>query len=141
MQIVDTNVLVYAVDDGSPDNPRARAWLDGALTGRESVGFAWTALVGFLRVSTQAAFFDRPLSVDAATAAVEGWLAQPAAVVIDPTARHLSTVSGLLSHAGTAGNLVNDAHLAALALEYGAEVVSFDRDFGRFEGVRWLIPG
>ncbi len=141
MQIVDTNVLVYAVDDESRDNRAARGWLDAALAGQESIAFAWTVLVGFLRVSTQAALFHRPLSVDAAVAATDGWLAQPAAVVLDPPARHLSTLGGLLSHVGTAGNLVNDAHLAALALEHGAEVVSFDRDFGRFEGVRWRIPG
>jgi predicted nucleic acid-binding protein len=47
----------------------------------------------------------------------------------------------LLESAGAGGNLVNDAHLAALALEHGADVVSFDRDFARFEGVRWIMPG
>jgi len=46
----------------------------------------------------------------------------------------------LIAEMGTAGNVVNDAHLAALALEYDGEVVTFDRDFGRFPGVRWRTP-
>lgn len=46
----------------------------------------------------------------------------------------------LLSHLGTAGNLTTDAHLAALAIEYQAEVVSTDADFARFPGLRWFNP-
>ncbi len=69
------------------------------------------------------------------------WLEQPPAVVVEPTVRHLDVVGGLLAETGTAGNLVNDAHLAALALEHDATIVSFDSDFARFEGVRWTSPG
>ena len=68
------------------------------------------------------------------------WLDQPTSVVVEPTTRHIDIVEKLLSDLGTAGNLVNDAHLAALALEHGADIVSFDADFSRFEGVRWLTP-
>ena len=65
---------------------------------------------------------------------VEHWLGRPAAIVVEPTARHLSLLLGLLADTGSAANLVNDAHLAALALEHGAQIVSFDRDFERFGG-------
>jgi predicted nucleic acid-binding protein len=61
-------------------------------------------------------------------------------VTIEPTRRHLPLLRGLLDLAGTTGNLVATAHLAALALEYGATVVSFDRDFARFAGVSLLRP-
>jgi predicted nucleic acid-binding protein len=71
---------------------------------------------------------------------VELWLGQPAAMVVHPSERHLGLLRGLLGSVGTAANLVNDAQLAALALEHGAEVVSFDRDVGRFEGVRATVP-
>jgi len=47
----------------------------------------------------------------------------------------------LLAVPGNAANRVNDAHIAALAVEHGAEIVSFDRDFGRFPGVRVVVPG
>lgn len=71
---------------------------------------------------------------------VRGWLAQPAAILVGPTPRHVDVLAGLLAETGTAGNLVNDAHLAALAVEHDARLVSFDADFGRFRGARWEQP-
>ncbi|HET7571969.1 MAG TPA: type II toxin-antitoxin system VapC family toxin [Gaiellaceae bacterium] len=141
MKLVDANVLVYAVDADAANHCTARDWLDAALGGLEPVGFAWIVLLAFLRLTTSAAIFPRPLDVDEATGVVERWLSQPPAVVVSPTPRHLPLLHGLLASTGAAVNLVNDAHLAALALEYGAEIVSFDRDFGRFEGMRWRQPG
>ncbi len=140
MQIVDANVLVYAVDESSAHHRPAGAWLDAALAGQETLGFTWTVLLAFFRLTTQAALFERPLAVEEAAEAVESWLEQPGVTVVEPTRRHLRLVRGLLTGVGTAGNLVGDAHLAALALEHDAEIVSFDRDFGRFEGLRWRIP-
>lgn len=66
---------------------------------------------------------------------------RPAAVAVQPTARHAYLLRGLLRETGSAGNLTTDAHLAALAIEHGAEIVSYDRDFGRFPGVRHRLPG
>lgn len=140
MKVVDANVLLYAVNEDAPLHDRARGWLDRALGGRETVGFAWVALLAFLRLSTRADLFPRPLSLDEAMGTVEAWLSAPAAIVVEPTPRHPSVLRGLLEPFGTAANLVNDAHLAAIAVEHGAEVVSFDRDLGRFPGVRWEEP-
>lgn len=81
------------------------------------------------------------LTAEQAGAILEAWLQSPHAVPVEPTLRHLPVLRGLLSTSGTAGNLVSDAHLAALALEHDATIVSFDRDFARFEGVRWRLPG
>lgn len=82
-----------------------------------------------------------PLTAEDAIAQVQAWLGAPAAVVVQPTARHAAVLGGLLREAGTAGNLTTDAHLAALAIEHGAEIVSYDRDFGRWPGVRHRLPG
>lgn len=71
--------------------------------------------------------------------AVRAWLAQAAAIVVEPTPRHVDVLVGLLE-TGTATNLVNDAHRAALALELDAVLVSFDADFGRFAGLRREVP-
>lgn len=105
-----------------------------------SVGFAWVVLLAFLRISTRAPVFVSPLQPDEAMEIVEGWLNQPSALIIHPTARHAAILRSLLEPLGVAGNLVNDAHLAALAIEHGAELLSADNDFARFRGLRWSNP-
>jgi uncharacterized protein len=141
MQVVDVNVLLYAVNRNAPHHEDARGWLDRALAGPRTVGFAWVVVLAFLRLSTRSGLFPKPLAVADAVAVVEAWLSQPAAVLVHPTARHLSVLHGLLAPVGSAGNLVTDAHLAALAAEHAAELVSYDTDFGRFPGLRWREPG
>jgi predicted nucleic acid-binding protein len=69
------------------------------------------------------------------------WLAQPPAVVVHPSSRHAGLLAALLVETGTAGNLVKDAHVAALAVEHDAVLVSFDADFARFRGLRGGRPG
>jgi uncharacterized protein len=141
MRLVDANVLLYAVNRASAQHREARRWLDGALTGQEAVGFAWISLLAFLRIGSHPAVFARPLSARVAIQILRDWLGQPAALVVEPTSRHLEILSGLLATSGTAGNLVSDAHLAALAIEHDAVIETFDADFGRFAGVRWERPG
>ncbi len=107
---------------------------------RQTVAFAWIAIFAFLRLVTHQAVFPRPLTSDDAFGVVRYWLARPTATVAEPTPRHLEVLARLLADVGTAGNLVNDAHLAALALEHGCEIVSYDADFARFPGVRRQTP-
>lgn len=141
MKIVDANALLYAVNADAAHHGEAKGWLDDALTGAEPLGFAWIVLLAFWRVSTHPSVFASPLDVETAGTIIEAWLGQPASVVVQPTPRHLSLLHGLLASNGSGANLVNDAHLAALALEHGATVVTFDSDFSRFEGVRHQRPG
>lgn len=140
MKLVDANVLLYAVDEDAPNHVTARAWLDRALAGTETIGFAMIVVLAFLRLSTNPALFPRPLTIDDAIGVVDAWLHQQTAAIPNPGSEHLTLVHRLLSPLGGAANLVNDAHLAALALEHGAEIVSFDADFGRFAGLRWRLP-
>jgi toxin-antitoxin system PIN domain toxin len=97
-------------------------------------------LLAFLRLSTRRGVFPRPLSVEDALSVIEHWLEHPRAQMIHPGERHAQTLGRLLRSAGTAGNLTTDAHLAALAIDHGATVLSFDRDFTRFEGLQWTLP-
>jgi uncharacterized protein len=139
--VVDANVLLYAVNRASAHHERSGIWLDASLSGAEAVGFAWIALLSFIRLGTNPSILTSPMSADEAMGQVEAWLAAPAAVVAEPTSRHASVLRGLLLESGTAGNLTSDAQLAALAIEHGADIVSFDRDFARFAGVRHRLPG
>lgn len=140
MNLVDANVLLYAVNESADKHEDSRGWLDAALGEREAVGFAWIALLAFVRLATRVGLFPRPLSVAEAMDRVRDWVAQPPSVVVEPTARHLDIVTGLLGEVGTGGNLVSDAHLAALAVEHAATVITYDSDFGRFRGVAWRLP-
>ena len=141
MLLVDANVLLHAVNTRSREHDAASAFLATALAGTEAVAFAWTVVLAFLRLSTHPAVFPKPLTSSRAGEVCEAWLGAPPAVTLEPTRRHLPLLRGLLEHAGTAGNPVGDAHLAALGLEHGATVVSFDRDFARFEGIALRRPG
>ena len=139
MKIVDANVLLYAVNADSAHHDRARRWLLKSLTGNEAIGFPWVSLLAFVRVSTNPRIFASPLPISAAFDLVDSWLGQPPSTVPAPTARHAALLRGLLEQTGAAGNLTTDAHLAALAIEHSADVVTFDRDFARF-AVRVHIP-
>lgn len=140
MKLVDANVLLYAVNEDARYHDRSREWLDAALSGEDTVAFAWIALLAFLRLATKDELFPRPLALDEAMDRVDAWLAAPPAVVVDPTVEHPRLVRDLLRPLDVGGNLVNDAHLGALAIEHRCEIVSFDNDFDRFEGVRWSPP-
>lgn len=140
MKLPDANVLLYALDETSARHPGAKAWLDAALSGSEEVGFAWVVLLAVLRLTTKPSVFARPLRPDDAFDIIDGWLAQPCALIVHPTIRHADLLRGLISAAGTAGNLTTDAHLAALSVEYGASICSYDADFSRFPGVTLVDP-
>lgn len=140
MKLVDANVLLYAVNSDADHHERSRRWLDASLSGEDTVGFAWIALLAFVRLSTRDGLFPNPLSMDSAMDRVDAWLGAPAAVLLEPTIEHGRVLRSLLAPLTTAGNLVNDAHLAALAVEHKCEIVSFDNDFSRFQGVRWREP-
>jgi toxin-antitoxin system PIN domain toxin len=138
--LVDANVLVNAVNEASPQHAATVAWLDAELGSGETVGLDWTVLLAFVRLVTHRAIFERPLTVEQALAQVESWLAAPRARLVSPDPSHFARLRELLSEAGTGGNLTNDAHLAAIALEFDAVVVTFDADFARFRGVKWFSP-
>ena len=116
MKSVDGNVLLYAVNRQAIEHKAAHRWLTGALSGNEVVGLPWVSLLAFIRLSTSRRIFASPLPPADAMTVVESWLAQPAAVTVEPTTRHTSVLRGLLEQAGTAGNLTTDAHIAALAI-------------------------
>ena len=140
MILPDVNILLYALNEQSPFHERAKTWVESALSSTETIGLAWLVLLGVLRTSTSARIFERPLTVNKAFDLIEGWLARPTSLVIHPGPRHHQVLRELLDATGTGGNLVSDAHLAALAIEYDAAIATNDHDFGRFPRVRVIYP-
>jgi toxin-antitoxin system PIN domain toxin len=140
MILLDANLLIYAVNQDSPVNRKAKSWLESAISGPDTVGFSWNVLLAFLRLTTRPGLFRNSLPLETAFDLVASWLDQPSATVIHAGPRHLQIMRELLLPIGTGGNLTSDAHLAALAIEHGAELCSADSDFARFEGLKWSNP-
>jgi uncharacterized protein len=138
--LVDVNLLVYAQVATTSQHARARRWLDAQLSGASRVGMPWSSLLGFLRLTTNPRIFERPSTMPDARAQVRDWLGCPTVWIPEPTDRHYDVLESLLDFPGVRGNLVQDAHLAALALEHGLTVCSADTDFARFPSLRWENP-
>lgn len=138
--IVDANLLLYAVDADSPHHVPASEWLVEALNGDRRVGLPWQSLGAFLRIATHPRIAANPLTPGEAQGHVDAWLAA-GPVWVPPATESTARIYAQLARAHlVTGNLVPDAQLAALALEYGVEVVSADSDFARFPEVSWLNP-
>lgn len=140
MKILDLNLLLYAVNRDSALHDRASNWLDETLSGEQTVGLPWVVVLGFMRLSTSPRIFTRPLSVRRAAGVVDGWFARPMVVAVHPSDDHWLILRELLLETGAGANLTTDAHLAALAIQHGAELCSTDSDFARFERLRWTNP-
>lgn len=140
MILVDANLLIYAGVDSFSQHESARKWLDDRLNGAAPVGLPWTSLLAFVRISTNPRVFARPAPVSEAWRQIQAWLDCERVWIPQPTDRHRAILGSLLTASGVQANLVQDAHLAALALEHGLILCSTDGDFGRFEGLRWENP-
>jgi uncharacterized protein len=140
MILPDTNLLVYAYNEGASQHRAARSWLEGLLSGPEPIALTWPTLGGFLRISTNRRIAKEPASIQEAIAVVDGWLRQPIIRILRPGERHWPILQRMLLAVNVGGNLVTDAHLAALAVEHDCELCSTDTDFARFPGLRWRNP-
>jgi toxin-antitoxin system PIN domain toxin len=140
MNVVDVNVLINLVNEESAHHVAAKRFWNDAVKDDRPLGLAWVVVLGFVRVMTSPRVFPKPLRVEDAVSLVDDWLALPNVRVLAPTERHWGLLKELLVGFGTAGNSTTDAHLAALAIEHGATLVSGDSDFARFPGLRWKNP-
>ncbi|MBL0172791.1 MAG: type II toxin-antitoxin system VapC family toxin [Gemmatimonadaceae bacterium] len=140
MIVPDVNLLLYATNRDVPQHERALRWLTDLMRGDEPVGFSWFVLVGFVRIATNARVYRAPITLAQALSTVDGWLGNRLVTIIEPSSAHWEILRDLLRESGTAGNLTNDAHLAALCIERGATLHSADGDFSRFRGLRWANP-
>lgn len=140
MIVLDANLLIYAYDEGSDHHAAARRWLERVLGAADPVRLPWSSIHAFLRIMTQPSLFERAFTMQRAAAIAGQWLAQPHVTVIEPGARYWSIFRELLPKAQIGGNLVMDAHLAALTLEHAGTLYTTDKDFLRFEDLRVVNP-
>ena len=140
MILPDVNVLVLAHRADQEEHEPVRTWLEGEVNSDRPFFLADIAVAGFLRIVTNPRIYRRPTSLETAVAFVDGLVVQPTCVPVAAGARHWPILRALLRGADARGNLVPDAHLAAIAVEHGATVVTRDRGFARFPDLRWLDP-
>jgi hypothetical protein len=138
--LVDANLLLYAEDSLSEQHEEARSWWDAQLSGVEPVALCWPVVSAFVRIGTNARLHQRPLTLKEAVERVQSWLDQPCVRVLQPGDQHWIIFQQMLRSGNAVGNLVSDAHLAALAVEHNCVLQSTDADFSRFRGLKWRNP-
>ncbi|MBV9379761.1 MAG: type II toxin-antitoxin system VapC family toxin [Streptosporangiaceae bacterium] len=141
MMLVDTNVMIYAHRRDAERHKEYRDWMRSMINGPEPYAVSDFAVSGMIRVVTNRRVYreDASTTEEALTYAAE-IRNQPHATVVNPGARFWPIFTRLCRQVGAWGKLVPDAYLAALAIEHGCEFVTEDRDFGRFQGLRWRHP-
>ncbi len=140
MILCDVNILVYAHREDAVDHERYAAWLSEALESEQAYAISEMVLSSFVRIVTNRRMVEKPATIEEALAFAATMREQPNVVRLAPGPRNWGIFERLCRDAGATGNLVPDAYLAALAIEHGAELITTDRDFARFPGLRWRHP-
>lgn len=140
MKLVDVNVLVAVFRGENPHHDVARRWLERALLNSTQIGLTPAVVSGFVRVVTNTRIHPDATPLELALRQMDELFEQPGVVDALPGPRHWVILADVCRQADARGNLVSDAVIAAVAIEQGATVVTFDRDFARFPGLRWETP-
>lgn len=140
MIVIDVNLLLYAYSNPSPKQERARGWLEMVLSGGELVGLPWQVISTFIRIATNTKLPQLRRPAEEAVRVVDEWLRQENIRILLPGDGHWSLFRRMIVEGQATGDLVSDAELAALTIEYGGVLYTADRDFARFPGLRWVNP-
>jgi uncharacterized protein len=136
----DVNVLIYSFRADSPHHDLCRRWFEAAIADEPRFGVSPLALAALVRVTTQAKFMHSPSRLDEAFRFCDYLLDQPHCQLVEPGERHWTIFQRLCVETNTRGPLVSDAWYAALAIEWGCEWITLDRDFAHFPGLKWRAP-
>jgi toxin-antitoxin system PIN domain toxin len=141
VQAIDTNVLVYAEIVSSRYHEQARNLIGRLAEGALPWAIPWPCLYEFLRVVTHPRVFHPPAPVQLAMSDMKAILDSPSLILLSETSRHFEITQEIIKTSGVTGNLVHDAHIAALCIEHGVtELFTGDRDFARFRGFKISDP-
>jgi uncharacterized protein len=142
MNLVDTNILIYATFRDAPEHQQARSWLqEGLAQGAGTVVLCWPVVFAFVRLITSARVFGQhAVSVKEGWAVAQSYIHQPGVRLVSPGAGHLAIATELAQTPGLRSDDVPDIEIAALAIEHGLVLASHDPGFRRFSGVRVTDP-
>jgi toxin-antitoxin system PIN domain toxin len=140
MILPDVNVLIYAFRKDVPEHPICRRWLDGVVQGETQFGMSPLALSAVVRITTNPRTHKVPSSIEDAIGFGEDLLGLPHCQIVVPRERHWDIFKRLSIESDTRGPRVTDAWYAALAIEWGCEWITLDRDYVRFPGLKWSAP-
>jgi uncharacterized protein len=140
MKLLDVNVVLSGHRADHPDHAVARPWMDNLMASGEQFGVPWMVWWSFLRLSSHPRVFAVPTPLEECFEFIAAVRARPGHIAVEGGAHHLDCLRGVCEGGEVSADLMPDAVLAALAVEHGGEVVSFDRDFARFPDVRWIRP-
>lgn len=140
MILPDVNVLIFAFRRDLPQHALCRSWLDSVVKSDTRFGMASLALSALVRITTNPRIFKVPSSLEEAFGFCSDLIAQPHCQAVEPGERHWRIFERLCVETETKGSAVSDAWFAALAIEWGCEWITLDRDFARFPGLKWHVP-
>jgi toxin-antitoxin system PIN domain toxin len=140
MILPDVNILIYAFRKDVLQHAVCRAWLDGVVASDARFGVAPLVLSAVVRVTTNPRSYRTPSTLEDAFGFCEDLLGQPHCQIVEPGERHWDIFKRLCAETDTRGPRVTNAWLAALAIEWGCEWITLDRDFARFPGLKWHVP-
>ena len=140
MILPDVNVLIYAFRADFAQHAVCHRWLIDVVSGDARFGMSPTTLAAVVRITTNPRAFKEPSAIEEAFGFCEDLLNQPHCQVVEPGERHWDIFRRLCIASGTKGPRVSDAWFAALAIEWGCEWITLDRDYARFPGLTWRGP-
>jgi len=141
VRAIDTNVLIFAEITSSPQHARARELLAELSEGAAAWAIPWPCAYEFLRVVTHPRVYHPPVPLEVALRDLHAVLGSPSLILLSETPRHAEVMRAVVRESGATGNLIHDAHIAALCLEHGVtELFTGDRDFRRFSGLTVRDP-
>lgn len=140
MILPDVNLVLYAHIEDFPQHSTSKIWLEETLISGEIVGFAWQVLTAFVRIGTNSKVFNTPMKINQVEKIFNEFFKNPNVKLVVPTENHWQIFLKLLKDSNATGNLIMDAHLAALAIEHNAKLASTDKDFRLFPNLDYFNP-
>jgi uncharacterized protein len=140
MMLPDVNVLIGAFRRDVPEHATCRPWLDTVVRGDARFGVSRLTLSALVRITTNRKIYADPSSFEDAFGFCDDIFKQTHCQIVEPGERHWDIFKNLCTQTNTRGPRVSDAWYAALAIEWGCEWITLDRDFARFPGLNWRTP-